>query len=145
MLENSVNTLSVASGCFSYFSINREIVLIVINDFEYVINSSVFYQTFSFIKNDAPMLLMAFSWLLENAKKLEKHSLNVKKVFFWELWTHQNRFCASLWALLWPSFNHIMWFYWIGCHTSCKSFDHISFGIVLASLKGCLVPSLLVW
>ena len=52
-------------------------------------------------------------------------------------------FVASLWAPFWPSFNHIIWFFWIGHHPSRKAFNLISFEIVLASLKGCLLPSLL--
>ena len=49
---------------------------------------------------------------------------------------------VSLRTLLWPSFDHNMWFSCIGHHLNCKAFDLIYFGIVLASLKGCLSPTL---
>ena len=71
---------------------------------EDIISSSKCYQHIrKFLKNDAPTLPRAFSWLMKNAQNLEKTLAWCQEGVFQNYGHTEVGFFASLWAPFWPS------------------------------------------
>lgn len=75
---------------------------------------------------------------LQNASKFVKHPLNAKRVFFKTLDKPKLVLCIFVGHLFWPSY---VIFVELVVTPTAKVFDLSSLGIVLASLKRCLVAS----
>lgn len=101
-------------------------------NFEDIISSSKCYQHIrKFLKNDAPTLPRAFSWLMKNAQNLEKNTRLVPRGCLSKLWTHRSWFFCIFVGPILAIVYHNMWFFKTSYHPDHKAI--ISVGIVLAS------------